>query len=99
MEKIKLDNGIEFDIVPMGIETNTFNKTRKFKFISELVYGEIEGSFNIENISRIEYLSVADELLKTYTDCINLKMIAKEFNKEYEDGKFADAYIVVLEIK
>ena len=98
MEKIILNNGESFELIPMGITTNIFNKTRKFSFISELGYVEIESAFRTENISKIEYYSASDELLKTYEDCVNLKMIAKEFNKEYEDDKFADVYVVELEI-
>lgn len=99
MEKIKLYNKQMFELVPMGITTNIYNQTRQFSFISNLNYGEIESAFNnAENISKIEYLSVSNELLKTYIDCIGLKMLSKEFNKEYEDGKFADVYKVELEI-
>lgn len=98
MEKIKLNNNLEFELIPMGIETNNYNKTRKFSFISELEYGDIERAFSEDNISEIEYLSASSELLKTYTDCVKLKMMAKEFNKQYEDGLFSDVYTVELEI-
>jgi len=99
VEKIQLNNNQIFEIIPMGIDTNAFEKTRKFNFISKLNYGEIETIFvNKENISEIKYLSASDQLLKIYTDCIGLKIIAKEFNKEYEDGKFEDIYTVVLEL-
>lgn len=98
MEKIKLNNEQIFELIPMGIDTNLYGKTRRFSFISELEYGDIEEAFNsTENISKIEYLSVSDELLKTYTDCISLKMLSKEFNKQVEDGVVADVYTVVLE--
>lgn len=97
MEKIKINNGQIFEAIPMGIDTNIFESTRKFSFISDSSYGEVETSFK-DNIAKIEYLSVSAELLKAYTDCIGLKMLSKEFNKEYEDGKFADVYTVVLEI-
>ena len=98
MENIKLHDK-QFEIIPMGIETNLYNKTRKFSFVSDLGYFDVEIAFDKDNISNIEYYSSADELLKTYTDCISLKMLSKEFNKEYEDGKIADIYIVVLEIE
>jgi len=99
MEKIKLYNGHVFEIIPMGIETNKFEKTRKFSFVSVLSYEDIESEFSDEeNISRIEYYSAAGDLLKTYSDCVSLKMLAKEFNREYEDGKFADVYTVLLNL-
>jgi hypothetical protein len=96
METIKLNNNQEFEIIPMGIDTNLFEKTRKFSFISTLGYGEIETAFNTENINKIEYLSASDELLKTYDDCVSLKMLSKEFNKQVEDKVIADVYTVVL---
>lgn len=99
MEKIKLNDSQIFEIIPMGINTNIFEKTRKFSFISDLNYTEIETAFQLKNISKIEYYSVGDELLKTYTDCVSLKSLTKEFNKEYEDSKFADIYTVVLAIE
>lgn len=97
MEKIKLGNKQTFEILPMGISTNVFEKTRTFSFISDLGYSEVEIAFQPENISQIEYYSIADELLKIYADCAALKSLTKEFGKEYEDGKFADVYTVVLE--
>jgi len=98
MEKIRLNNGQIFELIPIGIETDVLKKRRKFSFVSELGYAEIEATFSVDNITSIDYLSADNEVLKIYTDCNGLKMIAKEFNKEYEDGKFADVYTVVLEI-
>lgn len=99
MEKIKLKDDTVLEIIPMGIETNNYNKIRKFSFKSELGYGEIERLFNIENISSVHYLSVADEVLKTYNDCIGLKSLSKVFNSEIEDGIVSDIYVVELEIQ
>lgn len=100
MEKIKLNNGTEFEIIPMGINTNNYIKQREIKFISDLTYSEIEVVMtNMDNISKIEYYSSADELLKVYTDCKAIKKLSKEYSKEYEDGKFTDVYTVVLEIE
>ena len=98
MEKIKLKNEEVFEIVPMGIETDLYNKTRTFSFISELGYAEIETAFTTQNLSKIEYLSSTDELLKTYIDCVVLKSLTKEFGKEVEDGVIADVYSVDLEL-
>ena len=98
MEKIKLNNKQTFDIIPMGIGTNKYEKKRFFSFIADLGYSDIENAFNKANISKIDYYSSVGELLKTYTDCISLKVLSKELDKEYEDGKFADIYTVKLEI-
>ena len=96
METIKLNNGQAFEIIPMGIDANAFEKIRVFSFVSELGYGEIETAFNAENIGNIQYLSDHDELLQTYTDCIALKSLSKEFGKQIEDSITADVYSVVL---
>lgn len=98
MEKIKLKNEEVFEIVPMGIETDLYNKTRTFSFISELGYAEIETAFTTQSLSKIEYLSSTDELLKTYMDCIILKSLTKEFDKQVEDDVIADVYSVELVI-
>jgi hypothetical protein len=100
MEKIKLNNEQIFDLIPMGIMSNIYDKTRSFSFVSNLGYDDIETAFgNPDNISVVKYYSASSELLKTYTDCKSLKAVKKEFNKEYEDGKFADVYTVTLEIE
>jgi len=98
MEKIKLNNGQIFNIIPMGINTNEYGKSRKFSFTSDLGYGEIEIAFSMENIRKIEYLSTADEILKTYIDSISLKSLSKEFDKQVEDGIIADVYSVMLNL-
>lgn len=97
MERIKLNNERILELIPMGINSNNFNKTRSFSFVTDLNYEEIEVIFSASNISNIEYLSIADELLKTYKDCISLKSLTKEFNKQVEDNIIADVYTVVLE--
>lgn len=100
MEKIKLVNGQIFEIIPVGIVTKDYEKIRMFSFISTLGYGEIENAFsNVSNIQTIEYYSATDEILKTYTDCISLKSITKEFNREIEEGKYSDVYSVILVIE
>ena len=86
VEKIKLGNKQTFEILPMGISTNVFEKTRTFSFISDLGYSEVEIAFQPENTSQIEYYSIADELLKIYADCAALKSLIR-IGKEYEDGK------------
>ena len=94
MESIKLNDGKVFEIIPMGITTS--EKTRKYSFVSELGYEEIETAFNTENISSIQYLSDHGELLKTYSDCTILKSLSKEFGRQIEDALVADVYSVVL---
>ena len=98
METIKLNNDQVFEIIPMGIETNIYDKIRKFSFLSDLGYGGIETAFNTENISKIIYYSASNDLLKTYTDCLYLKALSKEFNRQIEDGVFANVYTVELTI-
>lgn len=100
MEKLKLVDGQTFNLVPMGISTNNFDKVRQYSFVSDaLSYEDIESAFaNNGNINRIEYYSASDTLLKVYEDCVALKSVTKEFNKQIEDGIFGDIYIVTLSI-
>ncbi|MDF2906849.1 MAG: hypothetical protein K0R34_2170 [Herbinix sp.] len=81
MEKIKLSNGVIFEITPMGITSLDVQKRRSFNFASELSYDEIETEFkNPDNIASIQYLSEADEVLKTYADCVSLKILSKNID-------------------
>lgn len=80
MEKIKLKDGTILNLVPMGIQDN--KKRRRFTFFAELT--NIEEIFTEDNISRIEYLSVADEVLAVYVDCVSLKL----FTKDIENGTY-----------
>lgn len=78
-DKIKLRNGLIFELVPDGIKP--YDKTRKITITSDLTYAEIESCFaNTDNISTIQYLSEADEVLKTYADCVSLKTLYKDYD-------------------
>lgn len=96
VEKIKLQDGQGFEIIPMGIKTTS--KTIEFTFISCLSYEKIEEAFNPKNINEIEYFSAANELLKIYKSCTKLKILSKKFGLKYEDGKSADVFSVELEL-
>jgi hypothetical protein len=76
MEKIKLTNGQEFFIVPMGI--TSAEKRRSFIILSDLQFTEIETAFSDSNITSIQYLSETGEILATYNDCITLKTMARD---------------------
>jgi len=78
MEKIRLRNGQEFELVPMGISDNSATKRRKFTFTSTLTYQEIENMFAVnDNISVIQHLDEVGEILTTYVDCTALKLISR----------------------
>lgn len=82
MEKIRLKNGQEFDLIPMGIVNNIVTKRRRFTFTSSLSYEEIEAQFSQDNISKIEYLNESGATLATYLDCVSLKSLARDINTE-----------------
>lgn len=74
-EKIRLKNGQEFELTPMGIRQT--EKSREITFSSTLSTSQIEALLTDDNISRIEYLSEAGEVLNTYLDCVAVKAIQK----------------------
>lgn len=80
MEKIKIKENL-FDLLPMGIKEN--NKQREFIIASELSYSNIELAFS--DVTSIQYLSEADEVLISYLDGVKLKSISKDF----ENGTYA----------
>ena len=91
MEKIRLKNRQEFELLPVGISDNMVTKRRKFAFITELAYDDIYHAFaDSDNISVIEHLSDAGEVLKAYADCVGLKQITRNV----ENG----SYIVELSV-
>lgn len=75
-EKIRLKNGQEFELTPMGIRQT--EKSREITFGSALSTSQIEALLTDDNISRIEYLSEAGEVLNTYLDCVAVKTIQKD---------------------
>lgn len=93
-EKIKLKNGQEFEIIPMGIEVQ--GNRRVFKFVSELSYPKVLEMFSDEdNISKIDYILADGSVDKTYLDCISLKSLS--FNPYYQVGdKTIDVYIAEI---
>jgi hypothetical protein len=63
----------------LGITSLDIQKRRSFSFKSELPYDEIEAYFKTpDNITSIQYLSEADEILMTYADCVSLKILSKD---------------------
>lgn len=93
-EKIKLKNGQEFEIIPMGIEVQ--GNRRVFKFVSDMSYTEVLEVFSDEdNLSKIDYILADGYVDKTYLDCISLKSLS--FNPGYQVGDgTADVYIAEI---
>ena len=98
MEKIKLKNGQEFELIPMGISTDNIMKRREFAIMSELPFEEIKAIFsNIDNISEIHYTK--DNLTsKTYADCVGFKSIKLDTDYKIDENTITDIYIVELSI-
>lgn len=96
MEKIKLKNGQEFELVPMGIVNDDMNKRRKFKIVSELPYEEIKAIFNdADNIAVIDY-AVDTTVSKTYADCVILKSLKFEVGYRIDENITTDIYVAEL---
>lgn len=98
-EKIKLKNGQEFELIPMGISTNEFTKVRKFKFKSSLAYAEILAMFSdFSNIEKIDYVLADGTVEKTYLDCVSLKSFGFSPNYKIDENTTADIFVVEIGI-
>jgi len=96
MERIVLKNGQEFEIIPMGINTNEFMKRRTFKFISNLPYDEVKNIFMTNsNLEEIDYV-LADGSRHTYTDCAKLKQLSQQYSVRVGEENQRDVYVAVI---
>lgn len=94
MEKIRLKNGTEFSLIPMGIDTK--NNLRVFSITSSLTQEEILGSYTVENISQIKHILADNTIGATYEDCVVLKSITFVPNAVIDDNTVSDIYMVIL---
>jgi len=93
MEKIKIGKN-EFDLVVNGVTER--EKTRSFAISSNATYADIETAF--ADVSSIQYLSDAGEILASYQDGVSVKTI----KRDYESGTYTidiSTDAVVAEIK
>jgi len=72
-EKIRLKDGTEFDLIPMGI--NEKGNRRSFTIYTDI---DPESVFTESNVDRIEYISASGEVLKVYLDGVKTVGIAKD---------------------
>jgi hypothetical protein len=93
-EKIRLKDGMEFDLIPMGIVNK--DKVRIFKFITELPYEDILLKFTDTNIEEIKYILADNSIGATYEDCVTFKSLTFVPNVQIDDNTVSDIYIVVL---
>ena len=97
MEKIKLSNNQEFDLIPMGITVDTANKRRYFKFTSSLTYAEILALFSAsENLTTVSYILADTTVGATYTDCVALKSLSYIINYKVDDLTTANIYVAEI---
>ena len=94
MEKIRLKDGTEFDLIPMGIDNK--EKFRIIKFTSELTHAEILAKFSDINIEEINYILADNSIGDTYEDCVTLKSLTFIPNVQVDDDTVSDVYVVVL---
>lgn len=97
MEKIRLKNGTEFELVPMGI--GNFGEVRTFKFISTLDYSETLQQFiNTENIETIEHILSDGSVVTTYMDCVNFNNLTYSQLYNEENETIESVYTVELSV-
>ena len=95
MEKIRLKDGTEFNLIPMGIDTK--NNLRIFKITSELLHDEILAKFvNIVNLERVEHILVDDSIGTSYEDCTVFKSLTFIPNVQIDDNTVGDIYVVIV---
>lgn len=93
-EKIRLKDGTEFELIPMGIENK--DKLRLFKIVSDLPAESIAVSFKQPNIERIEYILADDSIGAVYEDCVAFKFITFVPSVQIYDNAVDDIYIVAV---
>lgn len=99
MEKIRLANNTELELIPNGLHTDDYGKRRTFTFISEKSYSEVEAELlNGTNLATVTYLDEAGEPIKTYADCVKLKILAKEKDRQITDDLIADVFIAEISV-
>lgn len=97
MEKIRLNNGQEFELVPMG--TTIFGGSMTFEIVSNLEHAEILQHFkDIKNIESIEYILSDDTTYTTYMDCVGFMNTTYIPRVNEEDNTFQNVYIVELKV-
>lgn len=94
MEKIRLKDGTEFDLIPMGIDNK--EKFRIIKFTSELTHAEILAKFSDANIEEINYILADNSIGATYEDCVTLKSLTFIPDVQVDDNTASDIYVAVL---
>lgn len=95
MEKIRLSNGAEFMLVPMGIETR--DKLRCFKFVSELNYYDILSNFsNTDNLLIVEHVLADGTVGTTYSDSVVYKSLTFAPGVAIDDNTVSDVYMVAI---
>jgi hypothetical protein len=97
MEKIRLNNGAEFNLIPMGICTK--GNIRIYKFISEIPYADILSEVsNPLNISKIDHILSDNTIGTTYADGVTYKSLTFMPNVAIEDNVISDIYVVCISI-
>ena len=95
MEKIRLKNGTEFDLIPMGISER--NSLRCFKFISDLPCEEILTEFEAESsLGTIEHILADGTVGATYADCVEYKSLTFIPSVQIDDNTVSDIYVVTI---
>ena len=93
IERIRLSNGTEFTLIPMGIEER--DRLRYFKFTSDLNYYDILAEFeNSDNLAVIEHILADGSVGATYNDCVSFKALTFVPSVEVDDKTITDIYIV-----
>lgn len=94
MEKIRLKDGTEFELIPMGIDNK--DRLRIIKFISELPHAEILAKFSETNIEKVEHILADETIGTTYEDCTAFKSLTFIPDVQVNDNTISDIYVVAI---
>lgn len=93
-EKIRLKDGTELNLIPMGIAEKS--NLRVFKFTSEMAHEEMLEKFDESNIEKIDYILADESIGATYKDCIVLKSLTFVPNVQADDNTLSDVYMATI---
>lgn len=93
MEKLKLSNGTEFNLIPMGIAET--EKTRGFKLTAEQdINTVLDLVSNPDNFASVQISGASGDTLKIYQDITSFAGLSLDKDVQVEDNTTADVYTI-----
>lgn len=95
MDKVRLKNGTEFDLIPMGIDTK--GNLRILKIITDMPHDDIVTEFtNPDNIAKIDHFLGDGTIGATYEYCVSFKSLTFIPSVQIDDNTVSDIWVALL---